>query len=355
VISPTTFRDIVSGRRRGLATGLLRAGLWTASIPYSWAVTLRNRRYDRGAAEVFRPAVPVVSVGNLTVGGTGKTPMVEWLVRRLHAQGLRPAILSRGYRAIQGAANDEALELELALGRVPHLQNPDRVASAAQAVADFGAQALVLDDGFQHRRLARDLDIVLLDASEPFGFEHLLPRGTLREPVAGLRRAHIVVLSRADMLDPAGRDAVRRRAEELCPRGAWCEVEHRPAALLAPGGAHQPLDDARHARVAAFCGIGNPAGFRHTLDALGCHLQAWREFPDHHAYTRADIAELDQWARQAQASLVLCTRKDLVKIQAPELGAAPLRAVGVELRVLRGEEAIEAALATLFTRQPKPL
>jgi tetraacyldisaccharide 4'-kinase len=124
---------------------------------------------------------------------------------------------------------------------------------------------------------------------------------------------------------------------------------------LAPGGAHQPLDDARHARVAAFCGIGNPAGFRHTLDALGCHIVAWREFPDHHAYTRADIAELDQWARQAQASLVLCTRKDLVKIQAPELGAAPLRAVGVELRFLRGEEVIEAALATLFTRQPKPL
>jgi tetraacyldisaccharide 4'-kinase len=305
---------------------------------------LRNRRYDRGAAEVFRPAVPVVSVGNLTVGGTGKTPMVEWLVRRLHAQGLRPAILSRGYRAIQGAANDEALELELALGRVPHLQNPDRVASAAQAVADFGAQALVLDDGFQHRRLARDLDIVLLDASEPFGFEHLLPRGTLREPVAGLRRAHIVVLSRADMLDPAGRDAVRRRAEELCPRGAWCEVEHRPAALLAPGGAHQPLDDARHARVAAFCGIGNPAGFRHTLAATGCSIVAWREFPDHHAYVPADLSALTDVAQTSQAELIACTQKDLVKIQQPRLGNLPLWAVAIEMQFLTAREDLEHAL-----------
>jgi tetraacyldisaccharide 4'-kinase len=319
VISPTTFRDLVSGRRRGAAAALLRAALAAASVPYGWAVRRRNRRYDRGAARVFRPGVPVVSVGNLTVGGTGKTPMVEWVVRRLRERGLRVAILSRGYRA----------------------------ASAARAVAEFGAEALVLDDGFQHRRLARDLDIVLLDACEPFGFDRLLPRGTLREPVEGLRRAHVVVLSRADMLDAADRESVRRRAAELCPQGAWCEVEHRPAELLGAGGEREPLDAARQARVAAFCGIGNPAGFRHTLAGLGCRIAAWREFPDHHAYAPADVNELDNWARQAQASVVLCTRKDLVKIRASDLGGAPLRAVGVELRFLRGEEAMVAALANV--------
>jgi tetraacyldisaccharide 4'-kinase len=353
VISPTTFRDIVSGRRRGAAAGVLRAGLRAASVPYGWVVAWRNRRYDRGAAEIFRAGVPVISVGNLTVGGTGKTPMVEWLVRRLRERELRVAILSRGYRAAAGEKNDEALELELALGDVPHLQDPDRAASAVRAVTEFGAQALVLDDGFQHRRLARDLDIVLLDASEPFGLEHLLPRGTLREPVEGLARAHVIVLSRADMLDPASREAVRRRAGELCPHGTWCEVEHRPAALLAAGGEREPLDAARDAPVAAFCGIGNPAGFRHTLETIGCRVEAWREFPDHHAYTRADIQELGEWAQQSQATLVLCTRKDLVKIRAAELGRTPLRAVGVELRFLCGEDVLQAALERVIATQHK--
>jgi tetraacyldisaccharide 4'-kinase len=301
--------------------------------------------------------------------------MVEWIVRRLGEQGLRVAILSRGYRAATVEAvgdgeeqeqssvasfaaelvgmNDEALELQLALGDVPHLQNPDRWESASQAVQQFGAQALVLDDGFQHRRLARDLDVVLLDASEPFGFERLLPRGTLREPVGGLSRAGVIVLSRADMLNAAGREAVRRKAQSLCPQGAWCEVEHLPAALAEFGGACEPLANAKNQRVAAFCGIGNPAGFRHTLATLNCRVTAWREFPDHHAYSPADLDDLDEWVRQSQAKLVLCTRKDLVKLRVADLGGAPLRAVWVELRFLAGEEAMKAALERVIATRPE--
>jgi tetraacyldisaccharide 4'-kinase len=292
----------------------------------------------------------VASVGNLTVGGTGKTPMVEWVVRQLRQSGVRPAILSRGYRAAPGAANDEAMELELALGDVPHLQHPDRTRSAQRAIAEFGAQALVLDDGFQHRRLARDLDIVLLDASEPFGFGYVLPRGTLREPVEGLARAHAVVLSRADMLDAAGREAVRQQAMSLSPRAAWCEVVHRPAALLAAGGQRTPLGALQGQRIAAFCGIGNPAGFRHTLHALGGEVVAWREFPDHHAYSPADVAALSQWAQTVNAGLVLCTRKDLVKLRVEALGGAPLHAVEVSLHFLRGQEALAAALQPLIAK-----
>jgi tetraacyldisaccharide 4'-kinase len=350
MFSATEFREIVSGRRTGLPAATLRAALRAASVPYGWVVRRRNRRFDRGRAEIHRPPVPVVSVGNLTVGGVGKTPMVEWIARRLRQRRVRVAILSRGYGAEEGGLNDEALELELALPDVPHLQNPDRAASAAIAVDELASQLLVLDDGFQHRRLARDLDVVLLDATEPFGFDHVLPRGTLREPPSGLARAQVVVLSRADMLPPAERDAVRRRALALSPHAAWCEVEHRPTALIDHLGVATSPAALADEPVAAFCGIGNPAGFRHTLDALGYRVTSWREFPDHHDYSRDDVDSLAAWARAAGAGHVLCTRKDLVKLRIGALGGTPLRAVGVELRFLAGEEALDAALDPLARR-----
>jgi tetraacyldisaccharide 4'-kinase len=347
LISPTEFRALASGRKRGIGAGLMRLALHAASFPYGLAMRIRNRRYDRGAADVHRAVVPVVSVGNLTVGGTGKTPMVQWIARWLRGQDVRAAILSRGYGAEQGGVNDEALELELALPDVPHLQNPDRTASATVAVQELASQLLLLDDGFQHRRLARDLDLVLLDASEPFGFEHVLPRGTLREPVCGLRRASVIVLSRADMIDAAAREAIRKRALSLNPAAIWCEVEHRPAALLDFEGRPYPLEDVRGRRVAAFCGIGNPAGFRHTLKGLGCQVEAWREFPDHHNYAREDVDELGRLARESGAEMAICTRKDLVKLRVPFIGGIPLRAVGVQLQFLRGESELTAALTSL--------
>jgi tetraacyldisaccharide 4'-kinase len=350
LFSPTTFRDLVSGRRRGFSAALLRTGLRAASFPYGWAIRYRNRRFDLGHSEIHRPAVPVVSVGNLTVGGTGKTPMVEWIARYFRSRGVRVAILSRGYRAGEDGRNDEALELELALPDVPHLQNPDRAASAAVAVEELASQLLLLDDGFQHRRLARDLDVVLLDASEPFGFDHVLPRGTLREPVAGLQRAQAVVLSRADMLEAASREAIRRRVVELNPQAAWCEVDHRPAALLAADGARQPLADVAQRPIVAFCGIGNPAGFRHTLAALHGRVAAWREFPDHHAYARDDVEELAALVRTNDAAYAICTRKDLVKLRVPAIGNAPLRAVAVELNFLAGQESFEKSLEPLASR-----
>ncbi len=332
-----------------MSAALARAALRTASVPYGWAVSVRNRRFDRGDRVVTAP-VPVVSVGNLTVGGTGKTPMVEWLARHARQQGLRVAVLSRGYGAAADGRNDEALELELALPDVPHLQDPDRTATAAIAAEELGSQLLVLDDGFQHRRLARDFDLVLLDATEPFGFDRLLPRGTLREPVAGLRRAHAIALTRADMLDGGARDTIRRRVERINPHAAWCEVAHRPARLLASDGAGEPLVKLAGKPIAAFCGIGNPAGFRHTLETLGGQIVAWREFPDHHGYTRADVDDLAAWAGAAGAAMLVCTRKDLVKLRTSSLGGAPLRALGIELGFLAGQAALEAAVAPVLQR-----
>jgi tetraacyldisaccharide 4'-kinase len=348
MLSPTQFRELVSGRRRGIVAALLRAGLATAEIPYAWAMRLRNRRYDRGRAEIHRVSVPVVSVGNLTLGGTGKTPMVEWIARWFRQRKVRVALVSRGYGTAQGEINDEALELEQKLPDVPHLQNPDRVAAAAIAVEELECELLLLDDAFQHRRIARDLDIVLIDALEPFGFGHVFPRGTLREPTSGLARADVVALSRADMLDEANRADLRAHVKSLAPGAAWCEVVHEPGELVNADGARLPLDRLVGQPILAFCGIGNPAGFRHTLSYCGYDLLDFREFPDHHKYSRSDIELLSEWAAEHRSAAIVCTQKDLVKIGVPRLGGAELWAVGIAMRVITGEQELEARLQAVL-------
>ena len=156
----------------------------------------------------------------------------------------------------------------------------------AAAIEQFGCQLILLDDGFQHRRLARDLDIVLLDASAPFGFEHVFPRGMLREPIDGLERADVVCLTRADFLDAAERAAIRERVAAIAPRAAWCEaVACGERVAERASGQTSPIEMIAGRRVAAFCGIGNPAAFRRTLEASGARVVWWREFPDHHAYS----------------------------------------------------------------------
>jgi tetraacyldisaccharide 4'-kinase len=379
----------VSGRRRGIGSALLRGLLRAAEGPYGWAMRLRNRRYDTGAAVVHRMGVPVVSVGNLTLGGTGKTPMVEWLARWFLDHGVSVGVVSRGYaaRALRNATasaakgekeprapllNDEARELALRLPGVPHVQNPDRVAAACEAIAEHHCQALVLDDAFQHRRIGRDLDIVLLDAMEPFGFGHVFPRGTLREPLAGLARADIVALSRADMLQAAGdvdtrsgasrltlggagrmlvlptAADIRRQVERYNPRAAWVELSHAPRSLTAASRAEQTLQSLAGQRVAAFCGIGNPSGFRHTLDQCDYQVADFREFSDHYAYTSRDIESLAAWAESLAVMAVLCTQKDLVKLGIDRLGSRPLWAVSIGLEVLAGREELEARLKAVL-------
>ena len=252
--------------------GLLRA----AEVPYTWAVRWRNRRYDRGKRPIERVGVPVVSVGNLTLGGTGKTPLVEWLARWFRRRDLRVTIVSRGYGAEAGARNDEALELEQKLPDVPHVQNPDRVAAARMAIEEFECQAILLDDAFQHRRIGRDLDIVLLDALEPFGFGHVFPRGMLREPLAGLSRADVVALSRANLVAAAERAGIREIVQRFAPAALWIECNHAPRELQSAAGATAALETLAGKPVAAFCGIGNPEGFRRTLDHCAVQVAALR-------------------------------------------------------------------------------
>jgi tetraacyldisaccharide 4'-kinase len=273
--------------------------------------------------------------------------MVAWIALTLQEAAVRVAIISRGYKAASGGPNDEALELAAKLPDVPHLQNPRRVDAAREAITRCGAQCLVLDDAFQHRGLHRDLDIVLLDALEPWGFEHVFPRGTLREPLRGLRRAQVVVLSRADLVTPEARTAICRRAHALAPATAWAEIRHAPQRLVAADGSVQALEHLRGQPVAAICGIGNPAGFRHTLDACGYRVVGFREFPDHHRYSAAELSELADWAKGLDVAAVVCTGKDLVKLRAASIGPRPLWAVEIGVEFLAGQETVQRCLETL--------
>ncbi len=335
-------------RRRG---GVRRGALGFAELPYTAAVNWRNRRFDRAHDSIERVPVPVVSVGNLTLGGTGKTPMVEWLARWFAVRGVRVAIVSRGYGATDGRKNDEALELELALPAVPHVQNPDRVAASRTAIETCGCELILLDDGFQHRRLARDLDVVLLDASAPFGFEHVFPRGMLREPALGLRRANVVCLTRADLLGKAEREAIRHRVALLAPRAAWCEAVHAESELRNVTGQTLPTTAIAGRRLAAFCGIGNPAAFRRTLESLGGEIAWWREFPDHHAYSVPAQAEIAAAIEAAAAELVVTTRKDLVKLPVETLGARPLWALVIAMQLREGGPGLERELERVLANK----
>ena len=208
------YRALVAGQTRGFWPECQRAGLWLASVPYGLAMRVRNRLYQSGWKKSFRAPVPVVSVGNLTLGGTGKTPCVEYVARLYRQHELRVAILSRGYGS-SGGRNDEAMVLEDNLPDVPHLQGADRVALAMTAVEELESEVLLLDDGFQHRRLQRDVDIVLVDATNPWGHDHLFPRGLLREPPASLRRAGVVMLTRCDQVTTTSRDRLRQAIADV--------------------------------------------------------------------------------------------------------------------------------------------
>ncbi len=359
MLDATTFKDVVSGRRRGAAASVMRSALRLAEAPYTFAVRRRNLRFDSGRAEIVDVGVPVVSIGNLTLGGTGKTPMVAWIARRLLDRGVRVAIVSRGYGTSDDQPNDEARELAARLPDVPHIQNRDRVAAARVAIDRHGAQAIVMDDGFQHRRLARDLDVVLIDATEPFGFDHVFPRGTLREPVESLRRAQVAVLTRADLVSPQRREEIRRRVFEIAPSLDWIESNHAPSELVNAAGQRRDLSWLADRNIAAFCGIGNPAAFEQALRACRANVTGFRTFADHFDYTQHAgtgqrdeappiTAQLGHWAKSLAAEALVATCKDLTKIPHAELAGVPLWALAINLQFTSGGSLLEQRLTSLL-------
>ncbi|NUO08201.1 MAG: tetraacyldisaccharide 4'-kinase [Candidatus Brocadia sp.] len=319
---------------------------------YGFVVKTRIFFYRKGILKSVRLPVPVISVGNITLGGTGKTPVVEYIARYLQKKGKRVAILSRGYAAtikqeknslINNACNDEYLLFQENVPDVPHLLNKDRVKSGFEAIKRFQAEFLLLDDGFQHLRLARDLNIVTIDALNPFGFEHIVPRGMLREPLEELRRADMIMLTHADQCSYDKMSSIIDRLYKIAGHLPIIETVHKPLYL-------ESLKDAKtmdiqflHGkRVFAFCAIGNPLSFKKSIESLGAELAGFRVFPDHHVYTPSELKELHAEAQRVVPDSIIITQKDKVKIRNDfNTWNFPLWTLKMEISIIKGYEIFE--------------
>ncbi len=344
-----TALDILSGRRRGVAASAVRAVLGAASLPYSAAMRLRRWAYRKRLLPAAKAHAPVICIGNITTGGTGKTPMVAWAVEHLTAEGHTPAILTRGYKARAGES-DEAELLKALCPRAAVVVNADRIAGAREALAG-GVDVLVMDDGFQHRRLRRDLDIVLIDATCPFGFGRCLPRGLLREPLSALADADAVVLTRSDAVPAEDAEALEHRLRGLAPKATLHRAIHEPAALVDETGQAMPTAALSDKRVLAFCGIGNPSHFFRTVAELGANLGAnlvaSHPFADHVDYTDQLLGVLAQQAEACGAEVLVTTQKDAVKLHAASLGR-PIWSLAVRMKLTAGEASLRERLRAVF-------
>jgi tetraacyldisaccharide 4'-kinase len=311
--------------------GALRLLLRAVEVPYSIAINRRNRYYNRNGPR-FRPPIPVISVGNLILGGTGKTPMVVALVELLRELGRRPAVVARGYKAPSGGPSDEELLVRRVAGDVIYVADADRCNAAKIAHEAHGADAIVVDDGFQHRALGRDLDLVLIDALCPFGFDHLLPRGLLREPVRSLSRADAVVITRCDQVTGAELAGIELRVREHLSERPILRARHRVTALepLDGGGSAEHLTEAiRGQNVAAFAGIGRPEAFERSLRDWGVELIGHHWFRDHHHYRIEDVQQVrDEFP---QSDWLVTTEKDAVKLAPLDLDNRRIAVVKVAI------------------------
>jgi len=331
------------------------------------AAWVRGSLYERGVLRTAKVGIPVISIGNLAVGGAGKTPAAMAVAARLVARGRRVAVLSRGYGTVRSDARvvsdgnsvllsaeeggDEAVLVAKRLPGVAVLCGPRRAELARLARGALAADALLLDDGFQHRALARDLDVVVLDAGNPFGNGHLLPRGPNREPRVALRRAGLLWLSRVEGATAGGLEKLRALAREATGRDP-VEARHRPLDLLDGRLATSfGLDGLRGRSVRLLSGIARPDGFRRTVEALGAVVTGERCFPDHHRFREEELrALLGPPTGNGALEWVVTTEKDAVRLGAEAAAHPRLRALRIEAEVVRGEEALAGALDAALAR-----
>ncbi|MCX5865706.1 MAG: tetraacyldisaccharide 4'-kinase [Deltaproteobacteria bacterium] len=324
------------------------------SPAYSLVMVLRAFLYRKNILlKSQRLSVPVISIGNLTLGGTGKTPMVRYVTRLLLDRDLRPAIVSRGYGGkATGTVNvvsdgmrillppdmagDEPFMLAEALPGVPVLTGPERVRVARHAIQEFGVNRIVMDDGFQHLAVSRDLDLVLFSARALLGNGRVFPGGPLREPFSTLERAHCFVITGVDSGNRTQVEDFQRRLQGAFPAKPVFAGAYLPAGIWhSKQGRVYTLAEAREMTVFAFAGIANPDSFRQTLRQEGFSLAGFKEFKDHHAYTAQDVAALVAAAQVHGAQALIATEKDFVKLR-PFFGEFPILALTIELRMDQG-------------------
>jgi len=365
----TFVLEVIFDERRGKRAAAMRVFLLGSSKLYQFAVKVRRWLYNARIIRDSTLGVQVIAIGNLTVGGTGKTPVVEKFARELHDAGRNVAILSRGYRSkprpfhewllnkilfredttpprVVSDGKSLLLDSEMA-GDEPHmlasnlkdvivLVDKDRVKSGRYAIEKFGCDTLLLDDGFQYWRLrGRRHDVVLVDFQQPFGNEYLLPRGTLREPPSHLARANTIFITKSD-----GRTVeLRRRIAQLNPTAAVIECVHHPLYLQDVfSGEHRELDFLKGRKVASLSGIAQPESFEKSLVRLGAELVYSKRFADHHRFTQQEILNTINRSKKRQAELIITTQKDAVRFPKLDRRDLPILFMRVEIQIVSGAD-----------------
>jgi len=377
--------DVILERREGGRANALKFVLGGFAKVYEQAVQIRLGLYRRRLLRPQELGCPVVSVGNLTVGGTGKTPVAEMLARELQRRGRRVAILSRGYRSVprpfaQRLRNKIFKHLDLFPPRIvsdgkevlldsrragdePHmlaknlpgvcvLVDKDRVKSGLHALRHFGSDVLLLDDGLQYQRLRHRIDVVLVDSQTPFGNEHLLPRGTLREPPANLRRASYIIVTKSG---PRPDEALLARLRKLNRTAAIIECNHAPRHWQDLGtGAKFPLDHLKGRHVGAMSGIARPESFEEGVRQLGANVEMTKAFADHHRFTKKEILRFLEWCDRRSLDALVTTEKDAVRFPEIDNPPVPMLFLRVEIEILRGREHWEELLSRIAGENVTP-
>jgi tetraacyldisaccharide 4'-kinase len=300
------------------------------SLPYRLIITFRNWLYDKKIFAVVKLPCPVISVGNITAGGTGKTPCVIMMARMLQSHGFKPAILSRGYGGSSTksvnivadgknilldskTAGDEPFLMAQSLRSIPIIVGPQRIKTGKTAINRFGANVLICDDAMQHRQIFRDINLVLLDSQDPLGNGHILPRGKLREPIAGLKRASAFLLTRTN--ETPKTDNINKKLSQIGNIPIFTSIHKLKDVIKGDYSDKWPIADLKGKKMCAFCGIAKPDSFKKSLLAAQSHILSFDTFPDHHNYSRAELEIIKNKFYKNKADLIITTQKDGMRLQ----------------------------------------
>jgi tetraacyldisaccharide 4'-kinase len=339
----TYVENLMRDRREGLADKIAKFFLWLISLVYGMAVSVVDMFYRKGLRRVYKVPVPVISVGNLTLGGTGKTPFTIFIADHLVSAGRKPAILMRGY----GGDEDRMIRDELP--DVPVYASQNRVKSARRA-SRKGCDSVILDDGFQHRRIARDLNILLIDGVSVFGNGYLFPRGVLREKVKSVSRADMFVITKVDRIDEERRAGILRLLSDIAPGKPVIMSRHRPTSLSDVTGAAFSPDSISARNVCLLSGIADPDYLDFLVSGLGADIKVRFDYGDHNSYNQKQINTVVRECARRRVKTVITTKKDYVKIRDLDISAIEdkILILNVAIEVLQGKESLFAGLDSVF-------
>ncbi len=351
-------KDVMERERLGKAAKFALLPFTAFSKIYCSVMTARRDLYRKGILPSTHVGVPTICIGNITLGGTGKTPLVETTCRIIKEAGVLPSVVSRGYggelegqvaivsdtkRVLLNAvkAGDEPHLLARRLTGIPVVIGAARVKAATEAVAKLGVGAIVMDDGYQHLRIARDLNIVAIDANAPFGNRYCLPRGMLREPPTALKDAHLIILTRAGKLTEAKLEKLRAEIASYNSSAPLLRAFHHPEKVVdLSSGEEMELETLKGRKVVAFAGIGKPEAFFNEVERLGSTLTEAVPFPDHHRFEVEDMEKLVRWAKVTNAEALITTEKDGVRLDEVEKLPLPVWVLTTKMELAQEDESV---------------